>query len=257
MGTLPDLAVVMPVYNEADCIVEVVQSWIDALERLGISFVMIVLNDGSKDATRQRLDSFAADSRIVTINKQNAGHGPTILQGYRLAVDRAPWVFQCDSDNEMHAGHFGLLWRRKDQYDALFGVRSGRKQQADRKLISFVSRAAVRMLFGRGVVDVNTPYRLMRSCCLKQILPQIPANTFAPNLIISGAFARARLRIANELVPHEGRRTGQVSIMKWKLWKAAGKALWQTLWCRPTLNRLDIAQRAEAGAAQIDTREQK
>ena len=225
LGALRDLAVVMPVYNEADCIAEVVQSWIDTLERLGISFCLVVLNDGSKDTTQQRLEAFATDSRVVAINKQNAGHGPTILQGYGMAVDMAPWVFQCDSDNEMHAAHFDRLWKRRDQYDALFGVRSGRKQQADRKLISFVSRAAIQMLFGRGVVDVNTPYRLMRSYYLKQIIPQIPGNTFAPNLIISGTFRAARLRIANESVPHEGRRTGQVSIMKWKLWKAAGRAL--------------------------------
>lgn len=181
MGISRSLAVVMPVYNEADCIVEVVQSWIDTLQRLGISFCLIALNDGSKDTTQQRLEAFASDSRVVAINKQNAGHGPTILQGYGMAVDIAPWVFQCDSDNEMHAEHFSTLWNRRDQYDALFGVRSGRKQQADRKVISFVSRAVIRMFFGRGVVDVNTPYRLMRSCYLQQIIAQIPRDTFAPD----------------------------------------------------------------------------
>ncbi len=247
MWTSLDLAVVMPVYNEADCIGEVVQSWIDNLERLGISFGLIVLNDGSKDATKQRLEAFASESRVEVINKEHAGHGPTILQGYGLAVDMAPWVFQCDSDNEMNAEHFGLLWDRRERYDALFGVRSGRKQQADRKLISFVSRTVIRILFGRGVVDVNTPYRLMRAYYLKQIIAQIPAGTFAPNLIISGAFARAGLRIANEPVPHEGRRTGQVSIMKWKLWKAACRALWQTMWCRPTIALSDPSPAAAPG----------
>lgn len=235
MGPSCELVVVMPVYNEADCIAEVVRSWVSSLAQEQIRFRLIVLNDGSRDGTQQELGRFSTDDRILVINKENAGHGPTILRGYRMAVDMAPWVFQCDSDNEMRSEHFIALWKVREQYDAVFGVRAGRKQGADRRLISAVSRWVVHLLFGWGVEDVNTPYRLMRSCYLGQIVPQIPDDTFAPNVVISGAFARAKLRIANEAVPHEGRRTGQVSIMKWKLWKAAWRAFWQTLRCRPTI----------------------
>ncbi len=232
-----DLVVVVPVYNEAECIAGVLRSWLQCLDGLAIRCQILALNDGSRDATSQQLEQFVGDPRIQIVNKQNAGHGPTILQGYRMAVDLAPWVFQCDSDDEMRAEHFPRLWHRRNEFDAIFGIRAGRQQPADRRIISAVSRALVRLLFGRGVVDVNTPYRLMRSSCLRQIVVQIPADTFAPNIIISGTFARAKLRIWNEAVPHEGRRTGQVSIMKWKLWKAASRAFRQTLCCRPRLNR--------------------
>ena len=232
-----DLLVVMPVYNEAECIAGVLKSWLQCLDGLAIRYQILAINDGSKDATGQQLEQFVGDPRIQIINKQNAGHGPTILQGYRTAVGLASWVFQCDSDDEMRAEHFPRLWHRRNEFDAIFGIRAGRQQQADRKIISAVSRSLVRLLFGRGVVDVNTPYRLMRSSCLRQIVAQIPADTFAPNIIISGTFARAKLRILNEAVPHEGRRTGQVSIMKWKLWKAASRAFLQTLRCRPRLDR--------------------
>lgn len=230
-----DLAMVMPVYNEADCITQVVDSWVRTLSDLGIRFRLIVLNDGSRDATQTRLEGFASDPRIVVINKPNEGHGPTILRGYRMAVEMAVWTFQCDSDDEIRAEHFARFWERRDHYEAIFGIRSGRTQNTERKFISAASRGVIRFLFGRGVDDVNVPYRLMRSCRLREILDQIPCNTFAPNLIIAGAFARSRLPIANLPVPHEGRRTGTVSIMKWRLWKAVLRAFVQTLRCRPRL----------------------
>jgi len=96
-----DLAVVMPVYNEEECIVKVLKSWISTLTALGMRFQIIVLNDGSSDGTQQALNVFDHDNRIDVINKANSGHGPTILMGYKKSVELAEWTFQCDSDNEM------------------------------------------------------------------------------------------------------------------------------------------------------------
>ncbi|HJV66346.1 MAG TPA: glycosyltransferase family 2 protein [Geomonas sp.] len=224
-----DLALVMPVYNEEECIGEVVESWHRELSGLGIAFQMLVLNDGSKDGTAGRLAAFEGRPGLRVINKANSGHGPTILLGYRMAVAEAEWVFQTDSDDEMKPEQFGSLWQRRNDYDALFGWRQGRQQGVGRRLISAVSRQAVALLFSRGVLDVNTPFRLMRSEKLREILPRIPENTFAPNLIISGMLAKMGARIYNHPVPHLGRRTGSVSIVRWKLWKAAFRALAQTI----------------------------
>jgi dolichol-phosphate mannosyltransferase len=230
-----DLALVMPVYNEEACIASVLQSWLEMLGGLDIRFRLFVLNDGSKDGTQQALKAFAGREGVEVVNKSNSGHGPTILFGYGKAVDEADWIFQCDSDDEMKPEHFPELWKRRDAYDALFGVRSGRQQSFGRKVISFCSRATVRLFFGRGIEDVNTPYRLIRAALLRPIIAQIPTDTFAPNVIISGTLARYRMRILNYPVPHEGRKTGTVSIMKWKLWRSAFRSFWQTIRCRPAL----------------------
>lgn len=232
-----DLIVVMPVYNEQDCIVEVLQAWRARLLELGVTFKILVLNDGSRDGTKEALTVFAADSHIEVINKANSGHGPTILQGYREAAQQASWVFQCDSDDEMKPAQFPLLWDKRNQYDALFGMRQGRQQNIGRQLISACSRLTVKLLFGAGVMDVNVPYRLMRSTFLQPVIKQIPPNTFAPNVIISGAFSKAGLRLYNHPIPHESRATGVVSIMRWKLFKAVFKSFWQTVQCRPTIKK--------------------
>lgn len=226
---LHELALVMPVYNEEACIENVVRAWHDELDRLGINFLMIVLNDGSRDSTGLRLEVFSGSDRIMVVNKKNSGHGPTILQGYRLAAEDAEWVFQTDSDDEMSPEHFAKLWDHRHDYDAMFGVRHGRKQGMGRWLISAVSRWTVNLLYGSGVADVNTPYRLMRAACLKGIIHDIPYDTFAPNVIIAGALTASGKRILNVPVPHRDRMTGTVSIVKFRLWKAAARSLLQTV----------------------------
>src|SRR5438067_1838594 len=115
--SLFDVIVVMPVYNEADCIVSVVRSWLSVLEKERLNFQLLVLNDGSTDATGGVLAQFSTDSRVQVINKHNSGHGPTILMGYRWAGERASWVFQVDSDDEIAAEEFVVLWRRRHEQD--------------------------------------------------------------------------------------------------------------------------------------------
>ena len=108
-----DLCLVMPVYNEEACVQQVVLSWRRAFEALDISFLMLILNDGSKDNTAEELKAFDDDDCVQVINKTNSGHGPTILEGYRQAAEQAHWVFQCDSDDEMPAESFASLWYKR------------------------------------------------------------------------------------------------------------------------------------------------
>ena len=227
-----DVAVVMPVYNEAECIVDVITSWLRVLSAQSLRFTLIVLNDGSKDATAEALRRFVNDSRVDVIDKQNSGHGPTILHGYRRAVGVATWVFQVDSDDEIAATDFPAMWRARAGYDAVMGVRDGRHQPAGRWIITRFSRLLVRLLYGGTVEDVNVPFRLMRADVLSSFVTSIPADTFAPNVVISGILASRRFRVANVPVVHRDRRTGHVSIMRWKLWKGALRSAVQTIRCR-------------------------
>ena len=224
-----ELIVVMPVYNEAECIGAVIQDWHAALSDLKINFEIIALNDGSKDDTAQVLSAYANDERVTVVNKANEGHGPTILWGYREAVARANWVFQVDSDDEMKPRAFPNFWRRRDRYDAIFGVRAAREQDSARRFLSAGSRATIKFLYSRGVRDVNVPYRLLRAQVLAPIVAAIPDETFAPNILISGVLGKRRRRVINLPVLHENRKTGTGSLADSKIWKIAARALVETL----------------------------
>ncbi|MCB0993996.1 MAG: glycosyltransferase family 2 protein [Acidimicrobiales bacterium] len=226
---LIDLVVVMPVYNEEAVLAHTVESWLAVLDDLGVDYRLLVLNDGSRDGTGEVVARLADHPRVEGITKQNEGHGPTILRGYRDAVQRSAWVFQVDSDDEMPATSFTSLWAERDRADAVFGYRTGREQTTDRKLITRIARLTTRLAYGCRLRDVNTPYRLMRAEVLAPIVEQIPADTFAPNVVISGALARTGARVVEVPVPHVPRSTGEVSIIGMKALKAAARSFLQSI----------------------------
>ncbi len=224
-----DLAVVIPVYNEAGAIAEVVEDWAQTLRNLGVQFEIHAYNDGSTDNSLDLLQNLTKScAELVVHDKPNSGHGPTILQGYRENAHH-PWIFQVDSDNELMAADFESLWEQRDQYDFLIGKRSQWSQPLPRKVISWISRRIIHLFYRTPVWDVNAPYRLMRSEIYAPFYQQIPMDTFAPNLIISGIAGKKKLRVFQINVVHHHRTTGQVSIKKWKLLKAAFRSFQQSV----------------------------
>jgi glycosyltransferase involved in cell wall biosynthesis len=224
---VPVLSVVMPAYNEERGIVGVVSAWMAEFDRLRIEYEFLVYDDGSRDRTCQVLQDLAADRpRLKVKSHSNRGHGPTILTGYREA--RGEWVFQIDSDWEMTPDWFEVLWNHRLESDFLVGYRQHRRLAFARKIVTAGSRLLVSILFGMGVRDVNSPYRLMRRSCLAKMLQWLPETTFAPNVILSGLAHRMRLRIYEVPVPHCGQRTVTASLHAWKLWKTAARCFVET-----------------------------
>jgi len=225
-----ELVGVMPVYNEAPCLQKVLNAWLQEWMRLGIHCHMIVVNDGSSDETTAILRAWAADSRLTIIqHASNRGHGPSILEGYRRAVSMAEWVFQTDSDDEISPIHFVELWRRRHDYDALLGARTGRRQRLVRHCISGMSRVSVGMLFGNRVKDVNVPYRLIRSDQLASIVHCMAPDVFAPNVIMSGMLSIMHARVFNLNVPCHRDRAGDGGLSFSKSCRAACKSFCQLI----------------------------
>lgn len=226
------LAIVMPVYNEEGAIAGVLADWVAMLDALAdVRYQIHVYNDGSKDGTAEILAGVGERylGKVVVHNKANSGHGPTILLGYRENAATADWLFQIDSDGEIGPEKFPELWRARSGYDFLIGRRQNRYSPLPRKIISFISRLTVRLCYGTGVRDVNCPFRLMRASVVDPCLRAMPADLFAPNVILSGLACRGRWRICEVPVLFHERQTGEVSIKKWKLLKAAGKSFRQTV----------------------------
>ncbi|MBF0591180.1 MAG: glycosyltransferase family 2 protein [Nitrospirae bacterium] len=228
-----ELSVIMPVYNEGALIGGVVEGWVEALDALGIGFQFHVYNDGSRDDTAEVIDRLSqADGRIVAHHKANTGHGATILKGYRDNCN-AQWLFQTDSDGEMSPAHFHRLWQQRQDYDILIGSREGRNVHPTRNAITLASRGIARGLFGSGIVDVNSPYRLMRSSAFADCFYRLPEDIFAPNVAISATACLKRLRILEIPVACKERRQGTTATKK--IVAGAIKSLFQLLRYRISL----------------------
>src|ERR1700722_14731527 len=100
MSNNPVLAVVIPVYNEEGNLLSLLRDWQPVFRELSVPYQLIFIDDGSTDESAGGLRELqGTDPSVEVITQANAGHGPAILRGYRLAVD-AEWVFQIDSDHQ-------------------------------------------------------------------------------------------------------------------------------------------------------------
>lgn len=226
---MSELKIIIPVYNEEGAISDVIHDWTQTLSSLKIDYTIYTFNDGSKDQTLQILNKLAeGNDRLQVVDKPNSGHGPTILKGYKENLD-AQWLFQIDSDNELKANEFEKFWNARHDFDFLIGYRVQRNSPLPRVVTTLISKLTVGFFYGNRVKDVNAPFRLMRTSKFHDDILRIPDNTFAPNLIVSGIANLRKLRIQQFPVIHHNRETGEVSIKKWKLFKAAFKSLIQTI----------------------------
>jgi glycosyltransferase involved in cell wall biosynthesis len=197
MPSNPSLSVVIPVYNESDKLNALLGDWKSVFKNTGVPYKIILIDDGSKDNSLSLLQKLAASDPTLDIHTQpNAGHGPAILNGYRRAIDGgAEFIFQIDSDHQLETSTFRELWANRDEYDLLLAERRDKNASQSRQWVSRFTRWSVRLLFGSGVGDINSPYRLMRSKALQPVLQKIPADSFAPNVLITAWFVKKRYRI--------------------------------------------------------------
>lgn len=220
-----DLAIVIPVYNEENTIQELIGDFYKILSESHIQYSFFIVNDGSTDASALKLKELTERiPGIQLFNEKNSGHGPSLLKGYKAALSHN-WVFQFDSDYQYTLSAFQELWARRDHYDLLIAEREERSASLARHWITLALSTVVKLLYGKGVSDINAPYRLMRASQLKAALQFIHPNSFAPNTLLTAFFIKKRLRIYST---HSTLRLGNL-VKKSKLSIAIGKGCVQSI----------------------------
>ncbi|MEC7291963.1 MAG: glycosyltransferase family 2 protein [Actinomycetota bacterium] len=222
---LKDVAVVIPVFNEEKLIGECINEWLNVLDSVNLNYEILIIDDGSSDATISIVERYGDNQNIQIIIKQNEGHGPTILAGYKRAVGIAEWVFQADSDNEISPNQFSALWSRRQGQDAVIAWRQGRDQTTVRRLVTFFARVTTKVLFRCHLRDVNIPFRLFRSETLTILLEKIPSDTFAPNIALSGALSLMNFQVEECPVVFNERIVGESSLSNLGAVRKGGRAL--------------------------------
>jgi dolichol-phosphate mannosyltransferase len=188
------LAIVIPVYNESATIEKVIGSWMQQLNKQGVGYQFVLLNDGSSDSTLDMLMSLERKQPrlIIVVDKPNSGHGRTCRLGYDAAVAsrRVEWVLQIDSDGQCDPSYFPEFWRRKDHADCIFGRRMARDDGFARAMTSKICKLGATLLGGQDMVDPNVPYRLLRREALASALQVIPASFDIHNVALTFVLKR-------------------------------------------------------------------
>lgn len=232
--------ILMPAYNEENCIEKVVRSWMINVVNKHTGSEMLVINDGSRDNTRQILDKLKKEfKRFKVIHKINEGHGATIVRGY-IESTKTPheWVFQTDSDDQFSPEDFDKLWECRHKSNFILGDRFKRFDPSHRLIITKINLMLIIILFGCYIKDSNVPYRLMKIDYLKKLLSVLPKNLFAPNIVLSILALKDSHNLISIPISHKERKTGKMSIVKWKLIKVCFKVVKDLILFRLRLSRI-------------------
>ena len=211
-----ELLVIIPTFNEERSVASVLDEWTAELDRSGADYSILVIDDGSTDATPEVLHNWKRDHPAVhleVMRHANRGHGQTCLEGYRIACDRQiPWVFQIDSDGQCDPAFFSAVWAARHGHDVVYGHRTKRKDGLKRVLASILVKAVVLASSGAVCIDANVPYRLMRTENLRPLIDSIPSDFDLANIALAVQIQRAAWREADAQINFLPRAGGEPSV---------------------------------------------
>lgn len=224
---------VMPAYNESENIEETIHQWYPVVKKINedsnCQAFLAIANDGSKDNTFQKMVDLKARedlSFFEPINKENGGHGQTVLTLYRYAVEKgANYIFQTDSDGQTDPNEFWQMWENRNNYDFQIGYRKGRQDGFSRVFVTKTLRFVVWLMFHEWVTDANTPFRLMKVEKLVPIMKVIPEDYFLCNVAISAIAVKWKYNIKFYKITFKPRQGGVNSINLKRIFKIGRKAL--------------------------------
>src|SRR6202040_2499492 len=225
---LPEISLVIPVYNEEPNLPPLAGEIRQTMQALGRPYEVLLVDDGSTDGSLATMILLASQDAAVRGIKQarNAGQSAALDAGFRHA--RGAIVVTLDADLQNDPADIPLLLARlegsgkdAEPCDVVCGVRMGRQDGWVRRLSSGIANAVRNRLTHESVTDVGCTLR----ACRVEYLRRIPAwkgmHRFLPTLLrMEGA------RIAEVGVSHRPRRFGKPKYnIRNRIWRASADLL--------------------------------
>lgn len=203
---MPSLSIVIPVYNEAASLDELLASIEAAIEPLGEGYELLFVDDGSTDGTLERLQHIRethAKVRIFSF-RRNLGKSPALMCGFQMA--RGDYILTMDADLQDDPGNFRRMFEHlvAEQADIVSGWRKERQDNALKVASSRIfNRLMVRLLFGFSFRDMNSGLKLYRADVARELRLYGGMHRFIPLIASEMGY-----RVAEFAVSHNERKYG-------------------------------------------------
>lgn len=211
----PEVSVVIPVYNEELNLPELLSRSIPALDKLGRSYELILVDDGSRDKSAEMIQQAVKDypGKVVgVILTTNFGQHAAVTAG--LSKSRGKYIVTLDADlqnppEEIHK----IVDKLVEGYDVVGSIRENRQDTVFRKWASKMVNLMVRKLTGgHNMTDYGCMLRGYSRSVVNAVLDCHEHGKFIPMLAMS--FGRKSTEV---LVKHAERAAGESKYSVWKL----------------------------------------
>lgn len=163
------ISVFLPAYNEEDNIERAVKSSVEVLKSITDNYEVLVVNDASKDRTREIAEALAKENSHIRVYNQtkNTRLGGAMRSGfYRTTKDI---VFYCDADNPVSMWDVKRSLPLLEHYDLIAGYRLNREERVVRKIYSTSYNYIIQQVFGVHAKDINFSFKLIKRELLDNI----------------------------------------------------------------------------------------
>jgi len=200
-----ELSIVVPVHDEQDNVGALYQALMPALEQLGRSFEVIVVDDGSRDETYPRLTRLAAADERLKLVELRRNYGQTAAMAAAFDHARGDVIIPMDGDLQNDPADIALLLEKIDEgYDVVSGWRRERKDGFLRRLPSRIANWLIGRVTGVRLHDYGCTLKAYRAEIVEETRLYGEMHRFLPALA-----HQAGARITEIPVRHHPRVSGR------------------------------------------------
>ncbi len=181
-----DLSIVIPIKDERENLRRLHDRVVTAMQPAGLSFEIILIDDGSTDGSAAELETLAAlDARVKVVRlRRNFGQSAAMQAGIDHASGEVVVTMDGDLQNDPSDIPMLLEALHRQNVDAVFGLRADRQDTyVNRKLPSRLGNWLIRKVTGVDVHDLGCTLRAMRKDLAKSLLLYGEMHRFIPVLV--------------------------------------------------------------------------
>lgn len=169
------MSIVIPVFNEQDCIEKTIQEIDELLEVSGFEFNIVIINDGSTDRTNEILEGITNPSFKVIRHETNRGYGAALKTG--IINSSSEYICITDADGTYPINEIPKLAHFIEEgYSMVVGSRTGEKARAPflRFFAKWLLTKLANYLTGFKVPDMNSGLRIMKKADVQRFFNILP-----------------------------------------------------------------------------------
>ena len=204
-----DVSVIFPAFNEEGNIRCTVETMIQVLPKVATRWEIIVVDDGSSDATALICKELKSQYPQVDVicHRQNRGYGAALKSGIMAA--NYDLIFFSDSDGQFDFRDLEQLICWSEDYDIVAGYRAKRHDPLYRRINALGWNVLVRLVLGIKIRDIDCAFKLFRRSVFDHV--QIRCVGAMVNTEILAQATQLGMRIRQVKVKHLPRRYGKQS----------------------------------------------